>query len=241
MKKSFICFIIFCVCLTISSNAFAWSPSEYKIVSNGVVNFNNEEVMAHFKPDGFSGKVEFTIWNLQGAPEGTSLEVVESIETTKSYIPYSYGWSVVSRRSQGVFLANGNVLHVVLATIKKEDKTAPTAGITTNSTGGNPVVINPIVVGPSIAYAKYTVYIYNVTDSGSGVKNVDFYTWTEANGQDELIKTPGIYDAANNRWYAEVNTLDHKLSERGNYITHIYAMDNSGNYGCVGGIVTTVK
>lgn len=82
----------------------------------------------------------------------------------------------------------------------------------------------------------YTVSC-EVTDA-SGVDRVQFPTWTEYNGRDDLLedwhvnpKSSGIRNG--NTFSYRVNDSDHNF-ERGQYITHIHAYDamgNNSNYG----------
>lgn len=77
----------------------------------------------------------------------------------------------------------------------------------------------------NISSAGYTV-MCDVSDSGSGIRNVKMPTWTLKNGQDDII----WHDAtiSGNTASYTVNTSNHN-GERGNYATHIYAYDNCGN------------
>ena len=100
------------------------------------------------------------------------------------------------------------------------DKTAPTA---TN------------IEIKNVTPAGYDVYVYGVKDNGSGVNRVQFPTWTEANGQDDIQanwqtgeSSKGTKQADGTTWVYHVNITDHK-TEAGIYNTHIYAYDNLGN------------
>lgn len=75
--------------------------------------------------------------------------------------------------------------------------------------------------------AGYDVYIYGVSDSRSGVNRVVFPTWTERNGQDDIIWGQGE-NLGNGAWHYRVNTSDHN-NETGWYYTNIYLYDNVGN------------
>ena len=126
--------------------------------------------------------------------------------------------------------ASGNINKKAVM-ISKTDNTAPTASRTE--------VKNLTATG-------YDVYIYNVADSGSGVNRVQFPTWTESNGQDDIIsdwvtnsKSTGTKQSDGTTWVYHVNTTDHK-NEYGKYNTHIYAYDNLGNSNCIGGVSPTV-
>ena len=114
-------------------------------------------------------------------------------------------------RNYGKAEATGNVTNI--------DKTAPSYSSTevknVNSNG-------------------YDVYVYGVTDSGSGVNRVQFPTWTEKNGQDDLQqdydKNPevtGIKQTDGTTWVYHVDVAKHN-NESGSYITHIYIWDNVG-------------
>ena len=105
------------------------------------------------------------------------------------------------------------------------DKTAPTA---TNTEIKN------------VTPAGYDVYVYGVKDNGSGVNRVQFPTWTEAKGQDDIQQnwqtgesSKGTKQADGTTWVYHVNITDHK-TEAGEYNTHIYAYDNLGNGKCIG-------
>ena len=105
------------------------------------------------------------------------------------------------------------------------DKTAPTA---TN------------IEIKNVTPAGYDVYVYGVKDNGSGVNRVQFPTWTEAKGQDDIqpnwqtgASSKGTKQADGTTWVYHVNITDHK-TEAGEYNTHIYAYDNLGNGKCIG-------
>ena len=105
------------------------------------------------------------------------------------------------------------------------DKTAPTA---TN------------IEIKNVTPAGYDVYVYGVKDNGSGVNRVQFPTWTEAKGQDDIqpnwqtgASSKGTKQADGTTWVYRVNITDHK-TEAGEYNTHIYAYDNLENGKCIG-------
>ena len=81
-----------------------------------------------------------------------------------------------------------------------------------------------------------------VTDN-VGVNRVQFPTWTDANGQDDLLSDWSTNPKASGTrngdvWTFHVNIADHN-NERGTYRTHIYAYDDAGNVQSVasGGVV----
>jgi len=114
------------------------------------------------------------------------------------------------------------------------------------STGGfvrADVLIPPESNAPVIANVKvtdissegYTVSC-DVTDDTS-VTTVSFPTWTEANGQDDLVKpwhSVTVNSAATETTHVSftVHTADHN-DETGKYFTHIYAYDPFVNKICV--------
>ena len=114
-------------------------------------------------------------------------------------------------RNYGVTEATGNVTNI--------DKTAPTySSVEVKNVNSN----------------GYDVYVYGVTDSGSGVNRVQFPTWTEKNGQDDLQqdydKNPevtGIKQTDGTTWVYHVDVAKHN-NESEIYITHIYICDNVG-------------
>ena len=92
-----------------------------------------------------------------------------------------------------------------------------------------PVISDAKII--SVDGGGYTVEC-TVTDN-VGVDRVQFPTWTDANGQDDLIEewqtNSAITGTANENIYTfRVKDSDHNF-ERGRYVTHIYAFDTSGN------------
>lgn len=74
---------------------------------------------------------------------------------------------------------------------------------------------------------SYDVYAYGVTDD-VGVTSVKFPTWTQYNGQDDLIWYDGI-NLGGGTWKVTIPFNQHN-NETGTYITHVYAYDAAGNY-----------
>ena len=111
------------------------------------------------------------------------------------------------------------------------------------------VTITSDKTGPTITNAKvtnvdstgYTVTC-TVTDA-SGVNRVQFPTWTEKNGQDDLLSGWEVNPKASgtrngNTFTFRVKTSDHN-NESGVYNTHIYAYDNSYRGNCAGAVTLT--
>ncbi len=70
-----------------------------------------------------------------------------------------------------------------------------------------------------------------VTDD-VGVTSVKFPTWTEKNGQDDIIWYDGVLSG--NKATLNVNVSNHNFERGCVYITHIYAYDAAGNNSCFG-------
>ena len=135
--------------------------------------------------------------------------------------------------------STGRHLHFAIA------KTAASSG---NRINNNPGPINYIytvqpsdTIPPTISEVKITDHTsegYTVTcrvTDASGVTKVMFPTWTEANGQDDLMggnnweNMPGLCGATNGEYATfRVHDTDHSY-EKGRYNTHIYAWDQYGN------------
>lgn len=89
----------------------------------------------------------------------------------------------------------------------------------------------------------YTVSC-TVTDN-KGVDRVQFPTWTEKNGQDDIQRNWDVSSAARgtksgNTYTFNVFISDHN-NETGKYITHIYAYDKNGNKSACAAPVVTIK
>lgn len=88
----------------------------------------------------------------------------------------------------------------------------------------------PVIPFSSVAVSSFDPYNNKFTVHVSNVGLADkvlFPTWTDYNGQDELVWHEGIYDAFNKLWYADIYISRHKY-ETGNYTVHIYGI-TSGN------------
>ncbi|XOK62648.1 DNRLRE domain-containing protein [Paenibacillus elgii] len=86
---------------------------------------------------------------------------------------------------------------------------------------------------PSPRYLKvdpggsFRVEVTGVSDNWSGVRNVQFATWTEAGGQDDIRWYDGV-NAGGGTWYYDVPLANHGNAE-GKYNCHVYAWDFAGN------------
>jgi prepilin-type N-terminal cleavage/methylation domain-containing protein len=87
----------------------------------------------------------------------------------------------------------------------------------------------------NITSSGYDVYVYGVSDASSGIARVQFPTWTDLNGQDDIQSswqtnaTASGTNQGSGTWYYRVNVSSHN-NESGQYQTHIYLYDNAGNY-----------
>ena len=95
--------------------------------------------------------------------------------------------------------------------------------------GAAPVVTNaaPVrIVSTSITEQSSSGYRVNVTFSAdAGVSRVMMPTWTEANGQDDIVWHQASVSGNTASFYVPVSA--HK-GESGAYITHIYVYDSTG-------------
>lgn len=106
--------------------------------------------------------------------------------------------------------------------------------------GGNTTVVQSNVSLRRSTTAKFRddffeIYVDNVPER---VTKLLFPTWTDKNGQDDILYTPGV-KVGQNTWKVRIEFKDHN-SEIGNYITHIYAYDEYMNFIFVRGFTTEV-
>ena len=87
----------------------------------------------------------------------------------------------------------------------------------------------------NISPTGYNVTVTGVSDNGgSGIDRVQFPTWTDLNGQDDIQSNWSTNTAAkgtdggNGTWTYRVNTTAHN-NEAGKYYTHVYIYDKNGN------------
>ena len=102
--------------------------------------------------------------------------------------------------------------------------------------GGAPDSAGPTVedfhVGEIRADGSGFTVMAKVTDP-NGIKSVQYATWTEKNGGDDLQWYDGYHTDNNGYFWHRVNFSDHN-NEKGTYIFHIYAYDNLGNLTNIG-------
>lgn len=87
----------------------------------------------------------------------------------------------------------------------------------------------------TLTSGTFRVNAFNVQNANA----VDFPTWGEQGGQDDIVWYGGI-NAGNGLWYADINLANHKAGspEFGNFFTHVYMYDAESPKFC-GGTVWT--
>ncbi|HEX9062592.1 MAG TPA: S8 family serine peptidase [Clostridia bacterium] len=105
--------------------------------------------------------------------------------------------------------------------------------VDTQSPRGTVITPSSTVVGDS-----FDVYLDNVTDAVN-VDKIYFPTWTDANGQDDIIWYEG-YRVGEKTWKITINRSNHK-NEKGLYYVHVYSQDILGNFGIVGATSVTLQ
>lgn len=86
----------------------------------------------------------------------------------------------------------------------------------------------------NVNQSGYDIYVYGVGDNASGINRVQFPTWTDRNGQDDIQTNWWTNPSAsgenlgNGTWHYHVSVGAHN-NEKGRYQTHVYIYDNAGN------------
>ncbi len=171
-----------------------------------------------------SGKVTVTLPTKNGY---TTVYTTNGTTPTKDSTKYSGAFTVSSNCKINYLYTDGtNIGGAGTVNVTNIDTTAPT-----------------FVSGEvkNLTTTGYDVYVYGITDTQSGVNRVQFPTWTNANGQDDIQSNwwepsntvaRGTKQADGTTWVYHVNIKDHK-NEVGLYYTHVYIYDNLGNSRCV--------
>ena len=171
-----------------------------------------------------SGKVTVTLPTKSGY---TTVYTTNGTAPTKDSTKYSAAFTVSSNCKINYLYTDGtNIGGAGTVNVTNIDTTAPT-----------------FVSGEvkNLTTTGYDVYVYGITDTQSGVNRVQFPTWTNANGQDDIQSNwwepsntvaRGTKQADGTTWVYHVNIKDHK-NEVGLYYTHVYIYDNLGNSRCV--------
>ena len=89
----------------------------------------------------------------------------------------------------------------------------------------------PVITNIQITDVNATGYTVSCDVSDNvGVTRVEFPTWTDTNGQDDIIWHKGTING--NRASCRITVSDHNNEVNCIYRTDIYAWDEAGNYGC---------
>lgn len=98
--------------------------------------------------------------------------------------------------------------------------------------GTKTTVVRNNIITPDKVYFKDGSYVITVEGIREDVSRMTFYTWTEANGQDDLQESSG-QKISSHTWKINIPFSEHNF-ETGVYTTHIYTTDNYGNRTGVG-------
>lgn len=87
----------------------------------------------------------------------------------------------------------------------------------------------PTIDNIEIKIINYGSYLITAkVNAQTGINRVVFPTWTDKNGQDDILWTNGVIDGDSVSFLVDMKNHNY---ETGCYNTHIYAYDNSGNIG----------
>ncbi|MDO4301955.1 MAG: GBS Bsp-like repeat-containing protein [Clostridia bacterium] len=164
-----------------------------------------------------------------------NMEKNEKFSLTASVTPATPGVQSYTWKSSNTSVATVDNLGVVEAKSKGNATITVSEKISGKSAACSVTVYNEITVGSieteinPLANDSFKVYIRDVKYSdGSSLDNVLFPTWTENNGQDDLIWHKGSKVQGTNDWVVTIKTSEHK-NEVGKYITHAYTQRNGQN------------
>ncbi|NOU79770.1 hypothetical protein GC101_12890 [Paenibacillus sp. LMG 31459] len=97
------------------------------------------------------------------------------------------------------------------------------------------------VTAPSSVSLADTFYEVNVEGVARTVSEVRFPSWTQNNGQDDLVNPWIMGEKINDTtWKIRIPFAEHNF-ETGNYFTHIYSFDRYGALNGIGGTTVQVK
>ena len=101
------------------------------------------------------------------------------------------------------------------------------------ATMGNGVQVGIAATSTTIEPKNY-VYMSSINQTtcevgimGATASRVQFPTWSDANGQDDVVWYEGV-NQGNGKWTAVVDSIKHNSA--GNYTTHVYVTDQNGFY-----------
>ena len=242
---------------------------EYRFSKDGGKTYTNVQTSATYTFSGLTQNVEYTIVveakdNAGNTTKGTVKATTGTVPTASgaTYTPNTWtkGNVTVTLPTKSGY----TTVYTTNGTAPTKDSTKYSAAFTvsnnckinylytdgTNIGGAGTVnVTNIDTTAPTFVSGEvknltttgYDVYVYGITDTQSGVNRVQFPTWTNANGQDDIQSNwwepsntvaRGTKQADGTTWVYHVNIKDHK-NEVGLYYTHVYIYDNLGNSRCV--------
>lgn len=194
---------------------------------NGIWETNAEMYIKIMNPDGATvSKVGCYLYNASGS---LLKSYSESVNYTTAYVNYNCNIN----NDMKYTLTKGTTYKFVLYAVVngKEYK-----DITRTFTTKGPVVSVPSPTISDIQVSEFNGAGYTVkckVADASGITKVQFPTWTELNGQDDIVKDWTTNKTASGTLGADgyysyfVSVADHNF-ESGLYHTHIYAYNNSG-------------
>lgn len=173
--------------------------------------------------------------DIESLPAKTEYSVGDTLDTTGLKLKATCEltpWPAMEREVTGDFTCTPMVLNAAgeqTITVNYRGETT-TFKVHVKSNDTEAPVISDVQV-TNVTTEGYDVSC-TVTDN-VGVNRVQFPTWTDANGQDDLLSDWSINPKASgtrngDTWTFHVSIADHN-NERGKYITHIYAYDDAGN------------
>ena len=242
---------------------------EYRFSKDGGKTYTNAQTSATYTFSRLTQNVEYTIVveakdNAGNTTTGTVKATTGTVPTASgaTYTPNTWtsgkvtvtlptknGYSTVyttngttptkdSTKYSAPFTVSGNCKINYLYTDGTNIGGAGTVNVTNIDTTAPTFVSGEV---KNLTTTGYDVYVYGITDTQSGVNRVQFPTWTNANGQDDIQSNwwepsntvaRGTKQADGTTWVYHVNIKDHK-NEVGLYYTHVYIYDNLGNSRCV--------
>lgn len=193
-----------------------------------ITNLANDQILNHTNPS--------IHWAFSDSDPGDYQTAYQIVGSTNGFASYQYDSGVVESGNQW-----HNMPNLWDGTWSFAVRTRDSKGLW-NATWGyarnvlldttKPVLTSYQASGKAYNENKFRVNVYGVSDTISGIDKVQFPTWTENKGQDDLIWYDGI-NAGGGHWYVDIPIANHG-SEEGSYITHIYAYDKAGNSANVG-------
>ncbi len=141
--------------------------------------------------------------------------------------------SVAFDGSEGPTLQKGTTYYYRFYILSKSGQYTYSDGIGSFTTAGDD--IKPTIADVSVKDVTKDGYTVVCTASDNvGISRVSFPTWTDVNGQDDIVddwynNAAVLTPDANGQYCYRVNRAEHN-NEGGIYYTHVYVYDHTGNY-----------